>query len=196
MATETLRPNAAGDFTEITYQNPASGAHWDKVDEATPDDNTTTVYIDGTASVLADIYHLPAHSGSGPISSVLIYARAAAEANAAGKLRIMHKTHGTLYQSGAASLTTSWTTFYTTLSNNPYTESPWTWAEIDALQIGAKIWDENLNYEVAVTQVYVEVNYTPTAPTVVGNLPVKMDAGPHPRSKMSFGRVSKLGMKR
>ena len=158
---ETLRPNAAGDLTQITYQFPASGAHWDKVDEEVADDNTTRVYIDGTESVLTDIYHLPAHSGSGPITSVVIYVRAGAEAFAEGKLRIMHKTHGTLYQSGEASLTSSWTTFSTTLTNNPYTSSAWTWAEVDALQIGAKIRDALEWYEVGVTQVYVEVNYTP-----------------------------------
>ena len=158
---ETLRPNAAGDLTEITYQFPASGAHWDKVDEATPDDNTTRVYIDQTASILTDLFNLPAHSGVGTINSVVIYARAAAETNAIGKLRIMHKTHGTLYQSSEVSLTTSWTTYSTTHTTNPNTSSAWTWAEIDALQVGAKILDGNEWYEVGVTQVYVEVNYEP-----------------------------------
>ena len=32
-------------------------------------------------------------------------------------------------------------------------------------------------------------------PPAVGALQVKMDVGPHPRSKISFGRRSKLGMK-
>lgn len=35
--TTVLRPNAAGDETNVQSQLPASGAHWDKVDEATPD---------------------------------------------------------------------------------------------------------------------------------------------------------------
>jgi len=44
MATEILRPNAAGDETTIASQYPDSGAHWDKVDEETPDNDTTYVY--------------------------------------------------------------------------------------------------------------------------------------------------------
>jgi hypothetical protein len=43
-----LRPNAAGDETNITYQGPSSGAHWDKVDEATADDFSTYVYTTDT----------------------------------------------------------------------------------------------------------------------------------------------------
>jgi len=40
---ETLRPNAAGTYTELQYQYPAAGAHWDKVDEDTADDDNTYV---------------------------------------------------------------------------------------------------------------------------------------------------------
>lgn len=156
---EILRPNAVGDLTQITYQYPASGAHWDKVDEATPDDDTTYVYIDETASVLTDIYNLPPHSGLGTINSVRIHVRAKRESSAGGNLRIMHKTHGVLYQSSAAGLDTYYVSFYTTLTTNPNTGLAWTWAEIDALQIGAKIWDANEAYKVSVTQVYAEIDY-------------------------------------
>ena len=194
MATETLRPNAAGDLTQITSQYPDSGAHWDKVDEVVADDDTTYLYH-YSESAKTDIYHLPAHSGNGVISSVVIYNRAKEGTGAAGYLRIMHKTHGTLYESPYAELTTSWTTFYTTLTTNPSTGSAWTWAEIDALQIGTKTWVGTEGYSVVVTQVYVEVNYTPAEVELAGALPIKMDVGPHPRSRISFGRRSKLGMK-
>ena len=40
MATEILRPNAAGDETNLYIQLPNEGEHWDKVDEVTPDENT------------------------------------------------------------------------------------------------------------------------------------------------------------
>jgi len=45
MPTETLRPNAAGTYTGIVHQTPATGAHWDKVDDnPDPDWNDTTVW--------------------------------------------------------------------------------------------------------------------------------------------------------
>lgn len=44
MATENLRPNGAGALTQVFHQTPSTGAHWDKVDEVTPDNNTTAVF--------------------------------------------------------------------------------------------------------------------------------------------------------
>src|SRR4030042_3619019 len=41
--TETLRPNAAGDETSLGYQSPEAGYHWDKVDEAVADEDSTHV---------------------------------------------------------------------------------------------------------------------------------------------------------
>ena len=43
MAIETLRPNAAGDETNIPIQVPSSGEHWDKIDEETSDEDSTYV---------------------------------------------------------------------------------------------------------------------------------------------------------
>jgi len=49
IGTEILRPNAAGDVTNISSQNPASGEHCDKVDEVTADDWSTYVYTSNTS---------------------------------------------------------------------------------------------------------------------------------------------------
>ncbi len=73
--TETLRPNAVGDATNISSQEPSSGPHWDKVDETTADDLSTYVYTTST-SYEQDLYHIPDHSsGSGTINSVTVYFR-------------------------------------------------------------------------------------------------------------------------
>ena len=61
MATETLRPNGAGSQTGIGAQEPASGSHYDKVDESTADDDTTYVYTTSSSSV-SDLYALPSLS--------------------------------------------------------------------------------------------------------------------------------------
>jgi len=71
---ETLRPNAAGDETNITYQYPNSTYHWDKVDEASADDGTTELHEYGS-SYLRDLYNLPASSGSGTINKITVYVR-------------------------------------------------------------------------------------------------------------------------
>lgn len=44
MATEILRPNGVGAQTDIYHQRPATGQHWDKVDETVVDYITTAVY--------------------------------------------------------------------------------------------------------------------------------------------------------
>ncbi len=50
-ATETFRPNAAGDDTDIASQYPDSGAHWDKVNDVTPDDYTTYIYTSSASTL-------------------------------------------------------------------------------------------------------------------------------------------------
>lgn len=170
MATEILRPNAAGDETNIHQQYPNSTYHWDKVDEETADE-TTFVYDSTQDDVYyRDLYNLPAHSvGSGTINSITVYARAkgASSINQAS-LKIALKTNGTPYESSEIQVTGSYDNYSEQWDTNPATELAWTWDEIDALQIGVAIRRcyTGIGYSTRVTQVYVEVDYTaPTAKT-------------------------------
>jgi len=73
--TEILRPNAAGDYTNIASQYPDSGAHWEKVDEATVDDDDYVYTSSGTQE--KDAYNLDSTaipSGS-TINSVTAFLR-------------------------------------------------------------------------------------------------------------------------
>jgi hypothetical protein len=70
----TLRPNAAGDETNISHQSPKSGEHWDKVDEATADDDSTKVTT-LSRDYQRDLYNLPSSSGSGTINKITVYVR-------------------------------------------------------------------------------------------------------------------------
>jgi hypothetical protein len=80
--TETLRPNATGDDTNIAQQYPSSGAHWDKVDEATADDFTTYVSTNST-TYQRDLYNMPSHTTpAGRIDSITAYFRFANGATA------------------------------------------------------------------------------------------------------------------
>jgi len=165
-ATEILSPNAAGDETNEYYsQYPTGGAHWDKVDEVSPDDAATYLYTD-ISSFGAEVYNLPAHSvGSGTINYIKVYVRCKSDVlnYYKGYYRIYIKTNGTLVYTPDAVLATTYTTYSKQWSTNPVTGLAWTWAEIDALQIGESFavspyWAGHYAY---CTQVYVEVDCSP-----------------------------------
>ncbi len=159
MATLVLRPNAAGDETAIPSQEPTSGAHWDKVDEATPDNDTTFVY-NLTTSYLRDLYNIPDHTTeAGTINSVKIYFRCGSGgANSYAKPSLKSDstvTDGTEVNIAAG----TYTTYSQTWTTNPADSGVWAWADIDALQIGVSLKGATSTAGQC-TQVYVEVDYT------------------------------------
>ena len=158
MATETLRPNAAGDETAIPTQYPDSTYHWDKVDEVEADDDTTYVSDANSQAWLRDLYNLPAHSvGSGTISKITIRLRIF-YGNIFGYAKACLKTGGTVYESENLPGTAfEWKSASWEQATNPKTGVAWTWDDIDALQVGATIFSEG--GMVRVTQIYVEVEY-------------------------------------
>ncbi|MFC2025457.1 hypothetical protein ACFLTG_03505 [Chloroflexota bacterium] len=79
---ETFMPNAAGDDTNIDTQFPISGAHWDKVDEATAD-NFTTYVSTNSVSYQRDLYNIPDSTDTGVIDNVILYFRLANSASTA-----------------------------------------------------------------------------------------------------------------
>ena len=167
-----LRPEAAGDETGIDDQFPASGAHWDKVDEAAADDDSTYVATDSNIW-LEDLYHIPDHStqtAGGTINYVRVYIRCAATANTTETTAYVHlKTNGLEDNGTSENLTTDYATFSHQWSDNPQTGQPWTWAEIDALQIGVGLRRPGVLEFARCTQVYAEVEFD--APPLTGNTP-------------------------
>ena len=161
MDIETLRPNAPGDNTAILAQYPDSGAHWEKVDETPADEDETYLQqYEGFWTTNYDLYNLPAHSGSGVINSVKVYVRCR-YTGVGGYTRVKIKTGGTEYDNGSnLALTGSYAYYSYQWDTNPSNAHPWTWAEIDALQIGLALWGGSYG-TVRCTQVYVEVDYTP-----------------------------------
>ena len=165
---ETLRPNAPGDKTEISDQYPATGEHWDKVDDETPDEWETYVYHPGS-DYGKDLYNLPALSGSGMINKIInkitVYFRFSGDSLPAGDkigyAKALIKTHGAVYEGSEESQTGK--TFVTKSEEwitNPNTGEAWTWDEIDNLQIGLELKGEEALADYAYcTQVYCEVDY-------------------------------------
>jgi len=163
VATEILRPNAAGDEESITSATSGAGNHWADVDEAVADNSTTYVY-QSTISYLRDLYNLPAHSvGSGVINSITIYFRIrSGYTTTTAYAKPSQKSGATTTDGTEQTVTgTTWTTKSQTYNTNPTTSAAYTWDEIDALQIGIQLKHSNAGfYNSRCTQVYVEVDYT------------------------------------
>jgi len=159
-ATETLRPNAAGDETGISSVLPAGSSHWSVVDEVTANGATDYVYT-SSSSYQRDLYNLPSPTGSGTINNVVVYFRFAPSSGVTSYARAAIKTHGAVYLGSQETQSAfAWVTKSYSWTSNPYTSSSWTWTEIDDLQAGLELKNSGGGLGDC-TQVYVEVNYVP-----------------------------------
>ena len=180
--TETLRPSAAGDETNISSQEPDSGAHWEKVDEATSDGDGDSTYVYTSSSDWQeDLYNIADHStGVGTISYVKVYVICRADASPTQTSIYTHiKTNETEDNGSEETVTTSYATYSYQWDYNPQTLDDWTWSEIDALQIGVGLREPTLGQNTNCTQVYAEVGYA--APLLSGSVPTGdlFDITPH-----------------
>ena len=172
--TDTLNfgPNATGDENGIDEQFPVSGEHWDKVDEETADDDSTYV-ASNNSSWKEDLYHIPDHStqtAGGDINYVEGYLVCRGTANATQPSAYFHiRTNGTEHNGSSENMTTSYATYSHQWTNNPSTNTTWTWGEIDALQIGDGLRQPTGGQYTRCTQVYAEVSFD--APSLSGNMP-------------------------
>jgi hypothetical protein len=165
MATETLRPNAAGDETGIASQHPGSGAHWDKVDDETPDENTTYVYAQ-SATYQRDLYNLPASSipDGATINFIKVYFRCATwqTDGKTGYAKASIKSDSTVTDGSENEVTGhiqgNFETFSEQWNTNPADSQAWEKTDIDALQIGVSL-KKGTSSITYCTQVYVEVDY-------------------------------------
>jgi len=163
-ATETLRPNASGYYNQ-TSRSSGWSSRYRYVDEAVADDGATYLYKDDGGTAL-DTYNINNRSeGTGTINSLTVYARARAYNSGACddmRLQIALRTDSTDYFGSLIDLigNAGWDNYSETWTTNPDTGQPWTWPEIDALQVGIKLYDDG-DGSPQCTQVYAEVNYTP-----------------------------------
>ncbi len=167
-----LQPNAAGDETEVKSQYPDSGEHWDKVDEATADDDGTHIYTPSKGWE-EDLYNIPDHStqtAGGDINYVEVVMTSRVSSNATQpSAYVQVKTNGTEDDGPSTNLTTSYTEYSNVWSDNPQSSSSWTWTEIDSLQIGLGMTEGGVGITSLCTQVYADVNFD--APELNANTP-------------------------
>ncbi|MFH1400449.1 MAG: LamG-like jellyroll fold domain-containing protein [Nanoarchaeota archaeon] len=170
-STVTIRPDGAGENTQIEFQVPGSDSHWDKVDEATADDDTTYVYTDqlsSTPNTTLDLYTLESPGISdGTISKIVVTARLYQYAigDAYVKRRFSVRTSSTYY-STQANLIFGWRTASNTWNTDPAGGS-WTWSAIETLQAGMELevqGDDVLSAVAGLSQVYAIISYKTNVP--------------------------------
>lgn len=166
MAIETLRPNAPGDkceFGEIE-ESAKCPDHYQNVDEEIHDNETTLVqdYEEG----VTDLYNIENSKLSDEtINKIRVYAWLRYYMGGWNNSYFGIKTGGTEYWGDIVSTVKLWEEYHRDYFLNPKTSAAWTIADINALQVGVKVAD--IDPGVRLTQIYVEVNYTPLDPPEV-----------------------------
>jgi len=159
MATKTLRPNGAGDLTELTpYPSPPN---YNNVNDAVPNDD---LYNKANADDKTDLYNIDAFGVNvSSISKIRVVSRVKALNNSM-KQWICIKTHSAVFMS-YTEIDTGWQGDVAQWYVNPATLVKWTAEDIENLQIGVRA---NASGDVYyVSDIYVEITYTPVVvPTV------------------------------
>ncbi|MCH9024653.1 MAG: hypothetical protein IH931_04895, partial [candidate division Zixibacteria bacterium] len=145
-----IRPDGVGDYTQHTSNGCSS--NWQCVNDVTSDDDASHVII-GSGPWAQDSYQAEDPIGSGTIDSVVIFILV--RSTGPGQLaRTTLVVNGNLYLGGNINLNSSptYTVFSTAYATNPDTSSPWTWAELNDIQIGVGLKDQ-----ARCTQVWAEI---------------------------------------
>ena len=158
----TLRPNGTGTYAEWTTQYPATGNHFDKVNETTADGDSS--YVESSTDNHRDSFELTdVPYSDAEIANVTVYFVAEKLTSATTNLASLIRTNGADYEGVSQSLTQgTYNVFSEFYNTNPQTGAEWTAAEVNALQAGVRLKSAK---DARTTQVYVVVFHT-TPPTV------------------------------
>lgn len=172
LAVITLIPSGPGDLNEC-YQCspgcwPGSTVNYRRVQK--DDGDTTYVRNCEEAGEQRDLYKLPSTNVRGRIGKVTVYAKVRTlEVTGYAFYDILIKTHGKIYSKLVNWNEPSWSLISADYPTNPYTGLPWTWEEINNLQIGIGMHYEVIDstlIEHRCTYMYAEVEYTPLTYTL------------------------------
>jgi len=157
--TLTLRPNGAGDLTELSKYPNTGEANWQDVDDVSADEDSSYVFCVENEWVW-DLYEFEDHTTEDEeINTVRLWVRARCYPDLSGLIgHPVIKTHGTEYYGKSRNLTSVYTNLGWRFDTNPYTGLPWTWDEIDDIQAGVAIGGITTQYA-RYTQIWLEVNY-------------------------------------
>jgi len=156
--TLVLRPDGAGDSTELT-PFPTATANWDCVDDVTSDGVSTYVYSD-SKQFGSDFYNFANTSQTGSIDSVTVWMKVQGTRAANNVAKTLIKTNGVVYEGKRQDVTTGYSDISTVYDENPQSNAPWTWDEINLLQAGCALKRAGPSDTTRCTQVWVVVDYT------------------------------------
>ena len=162
MATETLRPNAAGDLNQCENSGGGpSSNNYTYVDEVSAND--ADYILSFLTSGNYDLYNLPSTAipAGSVINKITFYGRFKRHARG-GNGYFYYKTGGTAYLS-ALTLTTSFAEYSLEKTTNPKTSAAWTIDDINGLQIGACLSsasDSKDSYPGYCSQLWIVIDYT------------------------------------
>lgn len=165
-----LRPNGAGTYTEWGESFPGvGGAHWQNVDDEVPDEAVSYLQDNTWSGVERDTFVHPASllAPETTIGGVEVCLRARQTDNDGtlednGVAILIRGASGEAERLVAPQLTSTWTTYCTTWTANPTTFAPWTVADVDALEIGARnAMSPGSTDGVRVTQMWMIVHHAP-----------------------------------
>ena len=133
-----LHPNNSGSLTQILKQFPDEGFHWDKVVEMNEMD---AIVINNSAELLTDLYEIENHSSYGKITQVTVLNVASCEDTNLCHITPVLRTYSTNYSEklNIWENANEFKEFKTIYEKNPNTGQPWTWAEVDDLEIGTTL---------------------------------------------------------
>lgn len=155
-----LRPNSSGDECNLPSELNCSACpdHYTCVDEV----DDTEYVLATTTPALRDFYNFQNTSQLGVIEKIETFTRY--NGVGTGTFRTYIKTHGVEYflWSSDYSGTWKWTTH--TLTLNPNTNNPWTWDEVNDLQIG--IYMSSYGTEARCSEIYFKIYYEGTYLTI------------------------------
>ena len=161
-----LKPDGDGTFTDW------SGTYADWDDYPTHDEDSTTVYAtDKSLHESSTLTDRTAEAWTIEKVRVTVVARSNISTTS-DRFYVMLVIGGTKYDSMLTQYTptTTYSKYTGVWTNNPATASAWTWSDIDALEAGVRSYRSFGSWQIKlmVTQLYVEVFASLTAPVVEG----------------------------
>lgn len=166
MTQAVFRPTGAGLLTEIGSQYPASGSHWDKVDEETADENATRVYIITTPGTWqTDLFSFTPTVMGGRINFVRVHRRTGCNpvhpeySSTKSALLVSGESVPAFSDATSDPGDSAYHDHYYDWTVNPITSSQWTWSEFFLLQFGVSIYHATYG-DTNCTQCYMTVDYT------------------------------------
>jgi hypothetical protein len=152
---------------------PAATAHYTVCGDGS---DATYAYTLLTNGDYEDLYNLADHTTeTGTISNVAISIRGKYVSHGANDVAAYRhvKTHSIDYTPGSnfglLNLSTSISTDTYNSATNPNTSAAWTWAEIDALQVGYDVFDDTALSDAYINDVWVDVTYSASASLTVSD---------------------------